>query len=370
MAGQDVEVGRSKVAAGEMCFNLYDRALHPELFRIDRSRNFSQPLYQARIWIAGMSHIVTVDAGVQPDPRDLNVLVGAIRDNPESVVVGLRRPGPIPGSRIGPLMAAFCLRLQTGVSLEDIASGFRAYPVRVLQALRVWTRGAAFDSEVLVRAAWAGASLRSANLPVTRRQASPVRSLRERVVSVLLNIHLTLRSIVPWPHRRIIWNGHAKDERITARHPMRSLRRLISESTTPRAIALATAMGVILGTLPLFFVHTVTIIFCASFFRLNKPAAIMASQLCMPPIVPALCIEMGHLIRHGHFLTELSLRTLGYQAWDRLIEWIIGSLVMAPVLGLLTGLVAYALAVAIGRQLARARAESSTKPRLTQNNHI
>ncbi len=60
MAGQDVEVGRSKVAAGEMCFNLYDRALHPELFRIDRSRNFSQPLYQARIWIAGMSHIVTV----------------------------------------------------------------------------------------------------------------------------------------------------------------------------------------------------------------------------------------------------------------------------------------------------------------------
>ena len=62
MAGQDVEIGRSKVAAGDMYFNLFDRALHPELFRIDRSRNFAQALYQARIWIAGMSHVVIVHA--------------------------------------------------------------------------------------------------------------------------------------------------------------------------------------------------------------------------------------------------------------------------------------------------------------------
>jgi len=60
MAGQDVELGRAKLAAGDLSFFLYDRALHPELFRIDRSRSYNQPLYQARIWIAGLSHVVTV----------------------------------------------------------------------------------------------------------------------------------------------------------------------------------------------------------------------------------------------------------------------------------------------------------------------
>lgn len=55
-----VEVGRIKIAAAELSFFLYDRALHPELFRIDRSQNFTQPLYQAQVWIAGLSHVVTV----------------------------------------------------------------------------------------------------------------------------------------------------------------------------------------------------------------------------------------------------------------------------------------------------------------------
>lgn len=55
-----MEVGRIKIAAGELSFFLYDRALHPELFRIDRTQNFTQPSYQAQVWIAGLSHVVTV----------------------------------------------------------------------------------------------------------------------------------------------------------------------------------------------------------------------------------------------------------------------------------------------------------------------
>jgi hypothetical protein len=52
----------------------------------------------------------------------------------------------------------------------------------------------------------------------------------------------------------------------------------------------------------------------------------------MPPLVPAFCIEIGFFLRHGRFLTEISLQTLGYQGLERLFEWVIGSIVLAPLL--------------------------------------
>jgi len=70
-----------------------------------------------------------------------------------------------------------------------------------------------------------------------------------------------------------------------------------------------------------------------------------ASQLCMPPIVPALCIEAGYYLRHGKFLTEISLETLGYQGLERLYEWLLGSLLVGPLLGLTTAGIIYLMAL-------------------------
>jgi hypothetical protein len=66
--------------------------------------------------------------------------------------------------------------------------------------------------------------------------------------------------------------------------------------------------------------------------------------LCMPPLVPALCIEVGYYMRHGTWLTEFSLQTLGYQAVERVYEWFLGSLLVGPLLGLLVGGITLALA--------------------------
>jgi ABC-type multidrug transport system permease subunit len=70
----------------------------------------------------------------------------------------------------------------------------------------------------------------------------------------------------------------------------------------------------------------------------------------MPPIVPALCIETGYFMRHGKFLTEISLETLGYQALDRLFEWLIGSLFLAPVIATLAGIIIYVMAILITKK--------------------
>ena len=125
---------------------------------------------------------------------------------------------------------------------------------------------------------------------------------------------------------------------------MRSIRALLTENISPGQLALASALGVFLGTLPLIFLHNVTILFAAGYFRLNKVAALVASTICMPPIVPALCIEAGYFMRRGKFLTEISIETIGYQAHQRLFEWLLGSLLLAPVLAALVGGIIFLLA--------------------------
>ena len=91
------------------------------------------------------------------------------------------------------------------------------------------------------------------------------------------------------------------------------------------------------GMLPLVGVQTITLLLLAGRLRLNKAAALAACQLCTPPIAPALCVEAGHYLRHGAFLTEISWQTLGHEAPQRVGDWLLGSLVMAPLAAVLLG---------------------------------
>ena len=108
------------------------------------------------------------------------------------------------------------------------------------------------------------------------------------------------------------------------------------------------SIGIFLGTLPLIALHTLVILLVAGFFRLNKIVAIGTSQLCMPPVVPALCIEAGYFLTHDNtFLTDISFKTIGNQGLDRLFEWCLGSLIIAPVLSLLSFITIFFMATAI-----------------------
>jgi hypothetical protein len=58
---------------------------------------------------------------------------------------------------------------------------------------------------------------------------------------------------------------------------------------------------------------------------------------------------VGHYFRYGKFLTEISVNTLGYQAVDRLYEWLLGSLVVGPLLALIVAAFIYQVAVIFSR---------------------
>lgn len=58
-----MERGHTKQRVEELLFCLYQRALHPELFHIHRVKRIEQTRYHAEIWVLGLAHVVTVQAG-------------------------------------------------------------------------------------------------------------------------------------------------------------------------------------------------------------------------------------------------------------------------------------------------------------------
>jgi uncharacterized protein (DUF2062 family) len=255
-------------------------------------------------------------------------------------------------TKFGRHFSNFWFRLQTGQTLGDTQSGFRVYPLVVLKDLKLREKRFAFEVEILVKAAWAGVKFQEVDIdviyPPADERISHFEIFRDNWQISLLNTKLTLMSLFPIPHRQIL-GEYKNEERITLRHPIRSIKKLLTTQMSPGKLAVAGALGVLLGTLPIVGIHTITILFTAGFFRLNKIVALSTSQMCMPPLVPALCIETGYFLRHGKFLTEISLQTLGYQALERIYEWLVGSILLAPVLAVLIAGVIYIMASFIKR---------------------
>ena len=60
-----MERGHTKQRVEDLHFCLYQRAIHPELFRVDRVKRIQQARYHAEIWVVGLAHVVTVQCGEQ-----------------------------------------------------------------------------------------------------------------------------------------------------------------------------------------------------------------------------------------------------------------------------------------------------------------
>jgi uncharacterized protein (DUF2062 family) len=338
--------------------------LRVEVLRHEVNRGKGAALRTAarRLREQGATHMITLDADAQHDPEDLPRMLAALHAHPEALILGVRDfdGEAVPGSsRFGRAFGNFWVRVQTGTRVHDIQSGFRAYPVALIEALPCLTRRYAFEVEVVVRALWGGVPVQEVPVRVryapADRRNSHFHKLWDNLRLTVLNTHLTIRALLPWPHRQVA--DADRPVSITVWHPLRSIRRLLMERATPRELMFAVALGVFLGAVPLIACHTLAILVAAALLRLNRMVAVAASQLCMPPVVPAVCIEVGHLLRCGRFLTLEGVRDvgnasfvrLGYMGLQCLWDWCIGSLPVGAALALLLGAATYVTARVLQR---------------------
>jgi len=93
-------------------------------------------------------------------------------------------------------------------------------------------------------------------------------------------------------------------------------------------------MGVFIGSLPIIPFGLAAIVFVNHKLRLNKLAGIGASNVCVAPFVPFVCVQAGHVLLYGRFWTTYNRHTMLGELHLRLGEWLLGSLVVGPLLGL------------------------------------
>lgn len=300
--------------------------------------------------------ILTIDADGQHNPAESIKLIEEAQNGEwPAIVIGARQmvQDTVPSSsHFGKKFSNFWVRLEAGVDLEDTQSGMRLYPVQELLALDLKKSRYDFEIEILVKAIWARVDARSVSVSVHYPPANERVSHFDKVVDnfrlTKLHTTLVLRRLLPLPYKQLVVKERQKEEPLVVKNPWQTLKNICRESSSPFWLAVAVWFGIFFGALPLLACHTVVIIYVAYRFKLNKIASVAASQFCMPPIVPALCIETGYYFRTGEFLLDLSYERWLLEAHYRLWDWFLGSLVVGPVLGLVAACIVYFIASTIG----------------------
>jgi len=113
----------------------------------------------------GFSSFFVIDADGQHYPHEIGNFVGKSLD--ECIVIGCRRFAEnVPGSsKFGRKFSNFWIWTETGLRLDDTQSGFRSYPVSIIE-LPIKKRRYDFEIEVLVRHVWSGGCVEEVGIDV------------------------------------------------------------------------------------------------------------------------------------------------------------------------------------------------------------
>jgi len=117
----------------------------------------------------GYDRVITLDSDGQHFASDIPVFLKKLEENPDFLIVGARNMTgeSIPGkSSFGHKISNLSFHFETGINLPDTQSGFRLYPVQLLDKLKFFTTKYEFEIEVLVKASWDGILVESVPIHV------------------------------------------------------------------------------------------------------------------------------------------------------------------------------------------------------------
>jgi len=123
----------------------------------------------------GATHGITLDGDGQHGPDDVATLLAVARRNPDAIIIGSRVAADreVVGVSRGRLnairVAGFFINWVSGLRLRDTQSGFRVYPLALLDGLVTRRGGFVFETEILVAAAAAGAAVIEVPIDVAPR---------------------------------------------------------------------------------------------------------------------------------------------------------------------------------------------------------
>lgn len=296
----------------------------------------------------GYTYAITIDSDGQHYPSDIALFLAEIKAlTAPTLLIGSRNmtQSSVPKkSSFGNRFSNFWFWVETGIKLSDTQSGFRAYPLQGISN-RFFTRKFEFEIEVIVRAAWRGTAVRNIPIRVLYDPAERVSHFRPfqdfsriSVLNTLLVI-LTFSYIIPRNFLRSFKKKSLTDffkENV-----------LGSEDSAEKKAA-SIGLGVFMGIAPVWGFQTALVITLSVFFRLNKILAFAFSNISFPPFIPI--IIYASLLTGGMLMpTDLahslfSLENISFDTIQKHIyQYIVGSLMLALIMGLLAGFGSYLL---------------------------
>ncbi|CAL66628.1 DUF2062 domain-containing protein [Christiangramia forsetii] len=300
----------------------------------------------------GYAYAVTIDSDGQHYPDDLDVFLTELEarkvDDPELLLVGDRNMGRdgIPGkSSTGNKFSNFWFLVVTGIELHDTQSGYRLYPVKLINSLKLITWKFELEIEVLVKAAWKKAEVKNIPIKVLYPKGERVTHFRpfwDIVRIVLLYMWFVLVSFFYIHPRNKYQDFKNKGFKKFWKED------IIKNQEPAHKKAAAIALGVFVGISPFWGLHTLLVFTLAAVFKLNKVIAFLFSNISIPPFIPVIIYasyQTGSLITGNGFDWDLKLQKLetGTDVFLGLWQYIMGSFALAIVVAIAIWIVFYFL---------------------------
>ncbi|MBD3390855.1 MAG: DUF2062 domain-containing protein [Chitinivibrionales bacterium] len=301
----------------------------------------------------GFSHVITIDGDGQHKTADLHRFVHRIHQEPDTLWIGNRTlpsegDAPPPRSTFGRKFGNFWYRFNTGVAIHDTQCGFRAYPLRELEKIRIRGTRYEFEQDVLIKADWNGIAVKEVDVTLNYQPAatriSHFRPVRDFLRISVVNGRAAFVRIV-FPVFTFEAPGATLREKIRAvvRHELRA-------HTTPKRAAFSIALGVFMGIFPIHGFQVVTLMGLTVVLGLNRPLAFLGVCVSSPPFLPFLivaAVAIGRLVVPTGIVAKASSPTLTAVLQGGL-EFVAGSVILAVLSGAAVFAVLYPLFARLG----------------------
>lgn len=299
----------------------------------------------------GYEYAITIDSDGQHFPEDLPKLIKRLKEEPDSLIIGARNmsqedvPG---GSSFGNRFSNFWFMVETGIRLPDTQSGYRVYPIKKIAKLTFYCTKFEYEIEVLVRASWIGIPVISEPVQIKYDQGedriSHFRPFKDFFrISVLNTILCFIAFAYIKPRdffKNLTWQNIKAFLDIKGENNLK--------------LATSIGFGVFMGIVPIWGYQMIVALALAHLLKLHKPFVIVASNISIPPMIPFIIfgsIATGALIM-GIPMTNLSFSDgFGLDSiTNNLLQYVIGSLVLACVAGIFSGGFSYLLLLILRRK--------------------
>lgn len=322
-------------------------------YKDNKGKGYALRLGLGKAHELGYRYAITIDSDGQHYADDIPVFAERIEQVPDSLLIGARNltADNMPSKNtFANRFSNFWYKVETGKTLSDTQSGYRLYPLDKLKNLHYITRRYEFEVEIIIRAAWREINVE--NVPVKvyyapeGERVSHFRPLRDFARISILNTFLVLFALLfyyPWKFLRSLTLTNIRNF---------INKQVIHSKDSNVKMAAAMGLGVFSGIIPIWGYQMLFAGLVAHVMRLNEIVAVVFSNISIPPMIPFILygsMVLGSVVLNTEnvfSIDVISLETVGRS----LGQYVVGSLTLAALSGMLVFLVSLLLMVVCNRK--------------------